>query len=238
MLDAINIWLEGVKKIVLQLTNQVLYHKNFLNPLLIEKGWFPSSITLIHKLEDNESIDNFMLRCIEGKYYDQIKNDLILKRYPHRKLVFTEAFNLFEEERYIACIPLFLSQIDGIIIESGLKGFFQGQVKIKGGHTAQDLKYIEYLKMYQNRSDNFGSEDALRVFFLSFYASVIEKAGELSIAKESSKIDAISEGFFNRHGILHGNKDYLNYGTKINALKAISLLLFVIQTLDIVHHEL
>ena len=218
-----------------QLYEHVAYHKNVLNPKIIENGWFPSSITLRHKHDLDETIDEFMEKCITGDYYDQIKYDCIMERYPNRKEIFQEAFRLFEEEKYVACIPLFLSQVDGIIMDAGLKGFFLGQSKLKQGFTQDSLKYLEYLKIYMIESGHVQPEEKARAWILSLYGSVIEGADKLSISKESSKIDAKTVGYFNRHAILHGNIDYIKYGTKQNALKSISLLLFIAQTLDIIN---
>lgn len=226
---------DDLGKKAVQLYEHVTYHKNVLNPKIIENGWFPSSITIRHKHELNETIDEFMEKCITGEYYDQIKYDLIMDRYPNRKEIFQEAFRLFEDENYIACIPLLLSQVDGIIMDSGLKGFFLGHTKIKKGLTKDDLKYLEYLKIYMVESGHVQPEDKVRAWVLSLYSSVIDSANKLSISKESSQIDAKNVGYFNRHAILHGNIDYINYGTKINALKSISLLIFIIQTLDIIN---
>lgn len=225
--------LEDISTKLNLLNDHVLFHKNELNPKIIENGWFPSSITFRHKLQEGETIDNFMERCISGDYYHQIKQDYILKKYPNRQIIFQEAFELHEKGRYIASIPLFLTQIDGIIMESGLKGFFLGRNAIQKGITKDDLKYLEYLKCYLVDSGHTNPSDQVRVFFLSFYSAVIEKASELDVSNGTTKIDARSVGFFNRHGILHGNSDYLEYGSKTNALKVISLLIFVIQTLDI-----
>lgn len=237
--------MEGeIREFVLKLRNAMSriyehtsYNKNVLNPLLISSGWYPNTVTFRHKLRESETIDSFMERCILGKYYNQFKYDYIIKKYSNRKDIFEEAFNLFESERYIACIPLFLSQIDGIIIESGLKGFFLGDVKIKENRTKEDLKYIEYLNKYSKDDENGNLEVLVKKILLSFYECAYTKGGSLSISRESSQIKAQEIGFFNRHGILHGNSDYLQYGTKINAIKAISLLLFVIQTLDILNHD-
>ena len=221
---------------VSRLYEHASYNKNVLNPLIVKNGWYPNSITLRHKLIEGETIDSFMERCLCGDYYTQIKNDYILNKYSNRREIFTEAFNLFEDERYIACIPLLLSQVDGIIMESGLKGFFLGKNKIKENQT-KELKYIEYLKKYATDFENGNVEILVKQFFLSFYEGAYNEGGSLSISRESSQVEANEIGFFNRHGILHGDSNYLEYGTKINALKAISLLVFVIQTLDIINQD-
>lgn len=237
MEDEIREFILNIKNRMTRLHKHASYNKNILNPLIVKNGWYPNSITLRHRLEKGETIDSFMVRCLSGDYYIQIKNDYILNKYINRKEIFTEAFTLFEDERYIACIPLFLSQIDGIIMESGLKGFFQGEIKLKENRTKEDLKYIEYLKKYATDSENENIEILVKKLFLSFYEGAYNQGGNLSISRESSQIQANEIGFFNRHGILHGNANYLEYGTKINALKTISLLLFVIQTLDIVNQD-
>ena len=50
----------------------------------------------------------------------------------------------------------------------------------------------------------------------------------LKLLKKTQKTKPDENNFLNRHGIMHGNKEYLAYGTRPNALRSINLLLFLI----------
>jgi len=213
--------------------NHTRKHKNEIIPKMIANGWYPSTITFRCKLKEDESIDDFMERCLTGEYYDQIKNDYIIGKNPNRNEILTEAFNLYEEQRYIACIPLFLSQIDGIVSDTGKNGFFIGKKSINSNENKNQLIYMEYLKTFTTNLPK-NSEDAFKGLYLMLYSGVLEDTDTRTISNGSTKVDAKVIGGLNRHGILHGKKEFINYGSKINALKVISLLLFVIQTLDVV----
>lgn len=119
-----------------------------LNEKLIRLGWFPSNITLRHRKLDSESIDDFMIRCLTGHYYEQIKSEYFYKSYPHRSEIYIEAFKLYEEERYLAAIPLLLTQIDEIISEYGIAGMFNGKKELKKNAKVEELTFFEYLKLY------------------------------------------------------------------------------------------
>lgn len=211
LLESIYIFLENVSS---QKTS---------NEELIRLGWFPNNITLRHRKLDSESIDDFMIRCLTGHDYEQIKSEYFYKSYPHRSEIYIEAFKLYEEERYLAAIPLFLAQIDGIITEFGLSGMFLGDNKLKNNSSPEKLKFFEYLKFYIHSNKSL----------IEYHQNIIEERSELSISKGTTQISSPNEiGQLNRHGILHGNKDFLDYGSRINTLKVISLTLFIMNTIE------
>ena len=201
-----------------------------LNEELIQQGWFPNTIILRHQKLGNESIDDFMIRCLTGSFYERIKSEYIYPLYPHRQEIYKEAFRLYEEQRYLAAIPLFLSQIDGIIAESGLSGMFDGKSELIKNAKPEELKFFEYLNHYIQTSN----KDSL----IMYNQNIIEKRKNLTISKKTKYLLNPNEiGQLNRHGILHGNKDFLNYGSQINTLKVISLTLFIINALEIMKSE-
>lgn len=195
-----------------------------LNEELINKGWYPNTIIFRHKNFKHESIDDFMIRCLTGNYYEQIKKEYFYGTYPHRRKIYEEAFNLYEEQRYLAAIPLFLSQIDGIISEYGLSGMFLGENKLKHNSNPENLKFFEYL--------NFHNQLYLGKSLINYHKNIIDCRCDFSISKGTTQIlDPNEIGQLNRHGILHGNKDFLDYGSQINTLKVISLTLFIMNAI-------
>ena len=201
-----------------------------LNKELVKNGWYPNSIVFRHTKYTYESIDDFMMRCLMGDYYEQIKTEYFYNSYPHRRKIYEEAFKLFEEERYLAAIPLFLSQLDGIISENGLSGIFQGNKNLNNDPKPENLIFFEYLN-YHNQS--YAGKSLIK-----YHQNIIDHRCELSISKGTSQISNPDEiGHLNRHGILHGHKNYLNYGCKINTLKVISLTLFIINTITVMKIE-
>jgi hypothetical protein len=82
-----------------------------------EFGWYfnwetPLSSCIEAINNGQEALDAFMVMHLE---YDWDKlTTKIIELCPDRSLILKEAFSLHNEQRYIASIPLFLSQIDGI----------------------------------------------------------------------------------------------------------------------------
>jgi len=192
---------------------------------LVQQGWYPNTITIRHKKLVNESIDDFMIRCLTKHYYEDIKSDYFYNSYPHRRKIYEEAFKLYEEQRYLAAIPLFLSQIDGIISEHGLSGMFLGDKKLKHNSKPEKLKFFEYLKFHIHSHSG--------QTLIKYHENIIALGSDLSISKGTTQIsnpDAIEQ--LNRHGILHGNKQFLDYGSQINTLKVISLTLFIMNAIE------
>lgn len=172
-----------------------------------ENGWFPfeESIRLVPLT--NESIDSYMIRIIESNYEDLKKK--ILDKYTERKAILTAAFELIEANNDIAAIPLLLTQIDGISQDNQGVYYFTGK------------KFPIYLK---EKAKEGWNEHTYNLF-----QSVIERANKTFISNRfeniKGSIDKIN--ILNRNGILHGDKDFLNYAEKPNAYKVLSLLLYV-----------
>ncbi|WP_343682816.1 hypothetical protein [Acinetobacter baylyi] len=191
-------------------------------------GWFPSYVTFKTPVIEGETADDYMERCLT-KNYDDIRS-FISESYPNRKHILDEAFNLFKEDRYTAAIPLFISQLDGLSAEYGLSPYF-ANIKLskpeKRKLTDDQLLKLEKFPIYLKKSlENrlLGQSQAI----ISFYEEVIGNACDSFISKNTNSIDTDNLiNILNRHGILHGHENFLNYGNKINCLKIISLFLFV-----------
>ncbi|WP_228275315.1 hypothetical protein [Acinetobacter sp. TUM15383] len=74
---------------------------------------------------------------------------------------------------------------------------------------------------------------------ITYYEEVIENACDSFILKNTNSVDTDNPiNILNRHGILHGHENFLNYGDKRNCLKIISLFLFVDHILSLLDENL
>lgn len=170
----------------------------------IETGWFGTWITALSPHEvDKNNIDAHMICWLE-RDWDQWKIDLTTL-FPNRKHILEEAFKLHEEGRYLASIPLFFSQADGICGEFLGKDYFSQQ------------GFERIVELYSQTP--YGDQN----FILDVFKAETNPSVKTIIRRKSSLV-INSDKFPNRHGILHGDKGHLEYGTKINSLKALSFL--------------
>jgi len=171
-------------------------------------GWYPGEnigITIPKKvLLSPVSLDELMISKID-KVIDEIQLNVV-DRYPHRKLIIDTAFKMHHQKEYIASIPLLFSQSEGVFEESFGKS------------------------VYSRRADRNGAinsviEEQYGDAFNGFLRKIMVKnqfSAKSSVSEPSEKLYGP-----NRNGILHGEKCHLDYGTKINSYKCISLLSFL-----------
>lgn len=177
--------------------------------LMAENGWYPNWFTFFYTPSRKaESIDEIMSMHL-NENWDDITSQ-ILKLCPKRNHILGNAFNLHKSGNYIAAIPLFLSQADGICCESILKSFLFTENKVE--ENTNNL--IDAGKIEANMLTD--------VFLEPFKLKNHHKAG-VSKYSQTAKARAPS-----RNGILHGHRKHLDYGTEINSLKYFSLLSFIV----------
>ena len=171
-----------------------------------QKGWYPNSQTTLFDIEiakDAPTLDRFMSEHIK-RDWSELTEELV-RAHPERAHILTCAFKLHREERYIASIPLFFSQADGIVASN------------VGAHLFTDHAFRgEKLAQLVASSDDF-SAILYQVLGVGtqFGAGIRDSApGRKALAP-------------NRNGILHGSRRHLDYGNELNSLKAFSLLAFV-----------
>lgn len=193
-----------------------------------KNGWFPSTFTLRSKKKDDETIDEFMLRCIKKDNFLQIKEYLI-GLHPSRKRHFEAAFNLMANNEYIGAIPLLLLLLDGLPLDRGFGLVFQGKRNSSGNHGLDILKFFESLIKHMNSDNKFQNNVLIR-----YYSTFIAEAENFIISKNTENKHNESLFTLNRHGIMHGRTEYLNYDEEINALKIISMMLFVTSILHVI----
>lgn len=132
----------------------------------------------------------------------------IVKKFPHRAHLIKSAFNVHRRQEYELSIPVLLAQTDGICKEVVNQYLF-----IKDHKKPCTAIYVEQI-----------ASETFRAALLSPLAQTLPIG--------ASK-DERSQGFdaLNRHMVLHGES--LDYGSKTNSLKAISLLNYVAHALTI-----
>jgi len=145
----------------------------------------------------------------EGRL-DEIEESL-LKALPSRAKVLASAFAAHRAGQYDLSIPVLLAQTDGICKELAGGYLFMGQQRKKGVKTDQSLE---------------GKPGTAA--FVEAMASEVMWSAMLSPLGERLPINAIESergpnfSQLNRHQVLHGES--VSYGTRVNGLKAISLI--------------
>ncbi|MBF2099018.1 MAG: hypothetical protein IGQ88_11675 [Gloeomargaritaceae cyanobacterium C42_A2020_066] len=163
-------------------------------------GWFinwETPITVTKALSvSQDTLDQFMTRHLTDAWPNITER--IIELYPERAHILLESFKLHQDENYIACIPLFMSQIDGICAQN-LSVFLFSE------HERRLEKTQELI------NDSRG--DLLNVFLEIISTKTQFGASISSYSNNKKKIAP------NRNGVLHGSRKHLDYGTRINSLK-------------------
>jgi hypothetical protein len=130
----------------------------------------------------------------------------LAQAYPHRRAIVDAAFDAHLSGQYLVSIPVLLAQVDGICFDLANAHFFMGK---------------ERPKVLAHAVEFAGSQIA-RAFLAPLES-------EMTIALSEK---ARPQGFtgLNRHMVLHGES--VDYGTKENGLRAISLLNYMSQSLQ------
>lgn len=182
--------------------------------LLGDHGWFldleiplPGLWTLKKALENGEVKDaeDALVEYFENRL-ETIKESII-ERFPHRAHLIKAAFNAHQRQEYELSIPVLLAQTDGICKEVVNQYFF-----LKKNKKPRTARYVEQIVA-----------DTYKAALLSPLAQTLPI--NASESERPNGFDAL-----NRHMVLHGES--LDYGSKINSLKAISLINYVSHVLE------
>ncbi|MFH1373339.1 MAG: hypothetical protein ABII79_06070 [bacterium] len=142
-------------------------------------------------------------------YYEDRVDEIeesIAKRFPRRQKLISSAFHAYRRQEYELSIPVLLAQTDGICKELVNQYLF-----LSRDRKPRTAAYVEQF-----------ATDTYRAALLSPLATRLPLW-----AREHEREDSFSE--LNRHMVLHG--DSLDYGTKTNCLKVISLINYVAHVL-------
>lgn len=176
--------------------------------VMAERGWFPNWYTFFYEPEEKASdIDSLMSMHLIDCWEEMTEK--IIELCPNREHILKAAFKLHIEENYIASIPLFISQADGIFCEEIKTFLFAGD------------KPKDVLEMMLETGD------LQRGFFEDILLEPYKIKTQFSegVRKFSGNDKKKAP---NRSGILHGHRKHLDYGTELNSLKSLSLLAFVV----------
>lgn len=181
--------------------------------LLAEHGWYLDfNMPLPSLWEIRKAISNGEIDEVEKALVEYFKSQLeeieesITTQFPHRAHIIRSAIRAHVNQDYYLSIPVLLAQTDGICKE------------VVG----------QYLFMKKDKKPG-------TAIYVDQVAADTYKAALLSPLAASTPIAASEhereEGFnlLNRHMVLHGES--LDYGNKVNGLKAISLINYVSQAL-------
>ena len=181
--------------------------------LLGTHGWYldlemplPGLWELKKALSDGNvaEAEHALVEYFEGRT-DEIEKSIV-ERFPKRQKLITAAFNAHRRQEYELSIPVLLAQTDGICKEVVNENLF-----LKHNKKPRTAIYVEQV-----------AADTYRAALLSPLAQTLPIG-----ASEHERDEGFSE--LNRHMVLHGES--LDYGNKINSLKAISLINYVAHVL-------
>jgi len=172
-------------------------------------GWFATSESFLGEMKKSydkgrDVLDSYMIEEIDDNY-GNLKSSL-LKNHSNRKEILECAFELHESQNWIASIPLFLAQTEGIFSENVGSFLFSEHAKRK-----EKLK-----ERFEEKASDY----------MPYLYSPFEIENQFS-ANISSKSQDKKKNGPNRNGILHGSRKHLDYGKKINSYKCISLLSYI-----------
>lgn len=203
---------------------------------LTAEGWY-FSVEFIDALAIS-NLDEYLINNPEGFNADVIstfENQIVLiekklnDAYPRREKLIKTIFQLHRDGFYVAAILLALAQADGISKESFT-------IKGKDGKTI----HVGFFEMTNSKSEvraqklSHSFEVSNSSMFSVLYNQLAKEDRNDSLVLEG-KTTRLSD--LNRHAIMHGES--VDYGTKINSIKAILLLDFIedLHMMDIVLKE-
>lgn len=132
-----------------------------------------------------------------------------IKRFPHRRKMINSAFLAHWKGNYMASIPLFLMLSEGIFRELTEEGLFAKNPKSKMASVVKKKQDVQITPLMAHIIDAVSNGDIIGLRFSN---------------DEYLKYPNV----LSRNKILHGADG--NYGTKVNAHKAISQFEFVIES--------
>lgn len=143
-----------------------------------------------------------------GAKLEEIQGGLIDK-IPNRTEIIREIFQLYQANCFSGMVTLVLSQVDGLMkeITKGNEGFYAS--------TPDEAK-----KVIPNRLKHLDHEIGINYFSELHLLDIGNRNDYMLFQKDIADMTA-----FNRHSILHGES--YQFGTKLNALKSILLLVFI-----------
>lgn len=198
---------------------QEIHSKNIqMMKELAENGWF------ISPFEESGNLEFLFQHSVDFKKYDtdmiaymnliyQKLKEKTLKKFDKRKHILEVAFNLHENRNYIAAIPLFLSQIDGLCAIQ-FKSFLFSEHEERKTEIKKEIERYPLLR-----------------FIIEPMLTPLQSDTQFSASISKCSLSKKAKGP-NRNGILHGSRKHLDYGTEINSYKCLSLLFYMVEIIE------
>jgi hypothetical protein len=183
-----------------------IYHKSVD---ISKAGWYLSPDLVRHYSLDKLNLVDFEDVMLSNS--SQVIDAIIKKSYenfPHRKNILSEIKECFDAKLYHAVINLAYSQADGICNENWGIPFF--------GKDKKELKM--YIKFKQT------DKKIAKIITEQLFYDRNELTMDSWIAKGIYSDENLKS--FNRHLVIHGHS--INYGSEINAIRAVLLIDFLI----------
>lgn len=172
-------------------------------------------IRYIYEHRNDENIKEIVEDIILDNYSNEIINNLLTKwknyKFIEKRIhLLEDSVWAFNNEKYTISIPIFFSQLEGIIADYfGCNGSMNG---------AKYKEYLDKILCYDENKDMI-QDNIKDVTKKYFYNSV------LSSFMHGNKIEK-----FSRHAIMHGGD--VNYGTRINNINIIITFDMIIELIN------
>lgn len=180
-----------------------------------EYGWYANygfsfiDITnayILLRKGDVTGFDALMANMIRSQYGELKKS--LLTRHPFRQPPLEAAFQAHESEEFYLSIPVFLAQADGISTDLTQMQFF-----------------LKNPKDHKPKVAAWAKEKPKIWLHVALCAALLDNGAFQKHHSQPNKIP------ITRHSILHGESN--DYGTELNSLKALSLLVYLSEVLSL-----
>lgn len=185
-------------------------------------GWYVDGDHGIHELEavrtliesgDTARVDELLVSHFEGRL--NAIEDALVAALPRREKILRQAFAAHRRGDYELSVPVLLIQADGACVDLTDRHFFQKSRRSQLPEVAEHVA----------ANHQSGSAIFLGPISLELPINASEKARERIAAQRGWP----TWKELNRHQVLHGES--VDYGTRLNSLKAISLMNYLVSFL-------
>ncbi|MFT5677034.1 MAG: hypothetical protein ACI808_002986 [Paraglaciecola sp.] len=182
--------------------------------ILALNGWFvglqlPFGLQkkILRKIiETTDEVDILLCEHFEAQF-DEIKSNLKI-RHAERSAIIEQLFEAHQRQLYYLTVPTALTQVDGICYSSEYEGYLF--MRVRGG---------DGLSQVANKLKNADLTEYQQVLLSPFMTLL-----PITHTAKEREVNG-SHGVLNRHTIIHGES--VDYGSRINSVKALVLLNYV-----------